>query len=675
MGKQLIFQVMKNIKTVGVVGAGTMGAALAQKFAQEGFKVVLADREMSFVEKGLNGIKAMLAEGVEKKVFNSEQVDGFLSNLHGTADLGDLKPCDLVVEAIFEDFSAKSGLFKTLSGIVPKDTILATNTSSFSVSELAASVIDPGRFIGLHYFYHAAKNRLLEIIPGEKTSAETIKTAYRFALLSGKDPLFTKDEHGFAVNRFFVPWLNESVRLLEEGVGVIEVIDAVAMKTFGIGMGPFALMNATGVPIALHSQRTLEFFGPAYKAADLLVRQVEKKENWSIKTADIPPVSAGQEKLIAERLLGSVFFVCSQILNDGVCSAIDLNKGARIGLKWRKGPVDLMQRYGEAEVQRLVNDYGVRYHQASPVILPAKWQMECVTLEKSGDRAVITMNRPEDLNALNEEVIKMLDEKFTDADRDPGVKTIFLTGSGKAFVAGADIKFFVQHMKGNSLDKIVGFTRYGQEVFERIDRSAKKVVAVLNGIALGGGLELALCADVILAVPKSTMAFPETGIGIYPGLGGTQRCAARIGKGLAKYLILTGKMLPAKEASETGLVDAVISNEEMFMLLDGEMPLPKTEKKELSGKWKAYAELYSKNSFRAIISGKYANGLIEEAEVGKLAKTMSFKAPIAMQLAEELIDEAKGPQSELDKLTTIFSTSDALLGLTSIGQKVEYQGR
>src|ERR1035441_7199506 len=118
----------------------------------------------------------------------------------------------------------------------------------------------------------------------------------------------------------------------------------------------------------------------------------------------------------------------------------------------------------------------------------------------------------------------------------------------------------------------------------------------MNGMALGGGLELALCADVILSVPKAAMAFPETGIGIYPGLGGTQRTIPRVGKGLAKYLILTGKMLTAKEAEEIGLIDAVISVEDMFSILNGDKTVPKVAKKELSGKWKALSELYSKNN-------------------------------------------------------------------------------
>lgn len=665
---------MKTIQTVGVVGAGTMGSALAQKFAQEGFKVILADRAMEYVNKGIFGIKKMLEEGVSKKVFTQAQVDNYLANLTGTDTLEDLKVCDLVIEAIYEDFNAKSALFNNLSNIVSEDTIIATNTSSFSVTELSSSVANSSRFIGLHYFYHAAKNRLVEIIPGLKTSEGTIKKIYRFSVQSGKDPIFTADAYGFAVNRFFVPWLNEAVRLLDEKVASIEVIDAISMKTFGIGMGPFALMNATGVPIALHAQRTLEIFGPAYKVASLLEKQVESKNNWGINEPEIT-YSEQQLNEVNERMLGCVFFVCSQILEEKVCSAIDLNKGAKIGLKWRKGPIDLMIQYGEPEVKRLVEKYAGIYKEKLPDgIKINNWKMEYVTISQSGSRAVITMNRPEDLNALNEEVVKQLDEKFTQAESDPKIDTIIITGSGKAFVAGADIKFFVRNMKNNTIDNIVDFTKYGQRVFEKIDKSSKKVIAILNGMALGGGLELALCADYIFALPKVSVAFPETGIGIYPGLGGTQRTTMRIGKGLAKYLVLTGKMLTAKEAEEIGLLDKIITPDQLFDLLDGGS-LPEISKKKYTGKWLAYSDLYQKNKCSSIIKGEYESGGLETEELDKLRKVMSYKAPIAMQFAEQLIEEAKGPASELEKLTAIFSTQDAMLGLSSIGQKVTYQGK
>ena len=666
---------MKKIKIVGVVGAGTMGAAIAQKFAQEGFTVYLNDREQQYIDKGIAGIRTILEEGVERKIFTQEKVENILDNIKGTINQNDLKTCDLIVEAIFEDFNVKCELFKTLDKIVSSDTILATNTSSFSVTEMAASVSHPERFVGLHYFYHAAKNRLVEIIPGEKTSPETTKAVYEFSVLSGKDPIFTADAYGFAVNRFFVPWLNESCKMLDEGIGTIAEIDTICMKTFGIGMGPFALMNATGVPIALHAQKTLEHFGPSYKVAKKLEEQVASKQNWDLTGTGEVTISPEKEKAVNDRILGCTLFVCSQILEEKVCTASDLNRGAKIGLRWRFGPIDLMNKYGEKEVKKLVEGYANLYNEPIPNgIKSDNWKMDFVTLDVNGSIATITMNRPEDMNALNEEVIGQLDCKFSQADAMPHVKAIILTGSGKAFVAGADIKFFVKNIKSNTINNIVTFTKYGQDVLAKIDKSSKKVVGILNGLTLGGGMELALCCDVLLTVPKTKIAFPETGIGIYPGLGGTQRTALRIGKGLAKYLVLTGQMLDAKTAKEIGLIDEIIQPADIFEYISGTKPTPDRKKQVLSANWQAVSDFYTNNNYKKIMSGTYKNSEIDKEAIDKMAKTMSYKAPIAMKFAEELIEAAKGPSSELDKLEAIFTTKDALLGLTSIGKKVEYKG-
>ena len=666
---------MKKIKTVGVVGAGTMGAAIAQKFAQEGFTVYLNDREQQYIDRGITGMRAILEQGVERKMFTQEKVEAILKNVIGTINQNDLKVCDLIVEAIFEDFKVKCDLFKALDSIVPSDTILATNTSSFSVSEIAASVSHPERFIGLHYFFHAAKNRLVEIIPGEKTSQETSKAMQIFSVQSGKDAITTKDAYGFAVNRFFVPWLNEAVKMLDEKIASIAEIDTICMKTFGIGMGPFALMNATGVPIAMHAQRTLEIFGPSYKVAAGLIAQVDSGNNWDLSGMDA--VSLNPEKIdtVNERMLGCTFFVCSQILEEEVCTAVDLNRGAKIGLRWRFGPVDLMLKYGEQTVNKWVENYCLWNGEKMPSeIAEENWEMEFVTLEVQGSVATVKMSRPEDMNALNEDVMKQLDKKFSAAEATPGVETIILTGSGKAFVAGADIRFFVKNIQSNTINNIVTFTIYGQQVLNKIDQSPKKVVAILNGMALGGGMELALCADVLLAVPKTKIAFPETGIGIYPGLGGTQRSAKKVGKGLAKYLVLTGQMLGAKEALEIGLIDGIIEPGGMFDLMSGQKPIPEKLEVQLTSKWRALASVFGENSYKRIMKGGLHNPALLDEDLQKLAKTMQYKAPLAMNFAEELIDGGKGPESELEKLVDIFTTKDALLGLTSIGKKVAYTG-
>ncbi|MBI5857696.1 MAG: 3-hydroxyacyl-CoA dehydrogenase/enoyl-CoA hydratase family protein [Sphingobacteriales bacterium] len=666
---------MKQIKTVGVVGAGTMGSALAQKFAQEGFKVILADQAINFVEKGLTSIHKTLEDGVEKKVFTKTQADEYLSNLKGTDSLADLKDCDLVAEAIFENLQAKKDLFRLLGEIVSNDCIVATNTSSFSVTELAASIVHPERVIGLHFFYHAAKNRLVEIIPGKKTSSETLKTARLFSVLAGKDAIDCTDTYGFTVNRFFVPWLNESVKLLQEGVATKSEIDFVCMKVFGIGMGPFALMNATGVPIAYHSEKTLEVFGKLYEVAEALKSQAESGRPWEIEL-QVEAIDPAKEKIISDRMQGVVFFVCSQILEEKVSSATHLNRGAKIGLRWKNGPVDLMKNAGEEKVNRLVAMIAGLYNMKVPSTIGGKyWQIESVKLEKNNSVAILTMDQPENMNALSEKTVQELSEKFNEADSDPGIETIFITGSGKAFVAGADIKFFVKNIKAGKINDIETFTAFGQDVFNRIDQSKKKVVAINNGLTLGGGLELALCADMILALPKAQFAFPETGIGIYPGLGGTQRSVRKIGKGLSKYLIHTGKMLSAKESEEIGLVDKIISAEEVIEMIEGRQNIPVVAEKALPEKWQKVKDLFEKNSLVEILENRYSNRSMAAEEAEKIVKTIGYKAPVAIRLADKLIEEERGSDSELAYLSEIFSTSDALLGLTSIGKKVQYEGK
>lgn len=668
---------MKKIKSVGVIGAGTMGSALTQKFAQEGFNVILADKEQKFIDKGINNIKSTLNEGIERKIFTSDTVEEIINRIKPSCNLNDLKSCDLVIEAIFEDFNVKSDLFKTLNSILPVDTIIATNTSSFSVDELSKSVNHPERFIGLHYFYHAAKNRLVEIIPGESTSKETFESIKQFCVQSGKEAIVCKDSYGFVVNRFFVPWLNESVRIIEEGTATPGEIDAVCMKVFSIGMGPFALMNATGVPIAYHAQKTLERFGELYKTSDALRQQAEKNELWKIDSADLEKIPKEKITSITNRMLGIVFLVCSQIMDENVCEAVDINRGARIGLRWRKGPIDLMTKYGSENVKDLLKYFVDKYKTEEPKSIGEKyWQMEFINLSKSNKISVITIIRPEDLNALNETVVRQLSEKFDIAEKDSETDTIIITGSGKAFVAGADIKFFIDNIKSKTLDNIVNFTKYGQQVYQKIDDSSKKVIALINGLALGGGLELALCADIIAVTSKSMIAFPETGIGIYPGLGGTQRTQKKIGKGLAKYLIYTGDFLNASQSKKIGLADYILSQDEAQDLLIGTLVLEKKSHEKTEDEYYSpISNFFYEHSISEILSRTIDQKNLSQETIEKLKKKISQKAPISLKFSEQLIDEARGVQSELEYLKQIFSTEDALLGLSSIGKRIEFKGK
>ena len=298
----------------------------------------------------------------------------------------------------------------------------------------------------------------------------------------------------------------------------------------------------------------------------------------------------------------------------------------------------------------------------------------------------VTISRPEALNALNQTVMKQLDESFRDAESDPQTRAIVLSGSGKAFVAGADIGFFIKCIKDDHLDDNYAFTKYGQDVLMSIDESKKLVVARVGGIALGGGLELALSTDVIVATPKARMGFPETGIGIYPGLGGTQRTARFIGKELAKYLIFTGRLVSAEDALSIGLVDYVFAPEEiedrMLKLIAEEKLVSRKGKssEELPAQWRKIKELFADENIDAWIAGKYIDS--DDPLVAKTAKIIASKAPIALRLASQIIDTgyelplSEGIKGELSHLNEIFSTADALTGLSSVGKGMPtFEGR
>jgi enoyl-CoA hydratase/3-hydroxyacyl-CoA dehydrogenase len=666
------------IQKIGIIGAGNMGSGIAQKVAQEGIDVVIVDIKDKFIEKSLENIKKTLSKAVERKIFTHEQTETILKRVKGTTNIDEIKDADIIIEAVFEDIDVKKDLFKQLDKICEDKTIFASNTSSFSITELATSLNRNDQFLGLHFFYHPAMNRLLEIIPGKDTSQETISLANTFSQMIGKTAIHVKDSPGFAVNRFFVPWLNEATKILEEGIANIPTIDDAAKKVFKLPMGPFELMNVTGPPIAYHSCLGLgNKLGEFYLPSNCLKEQIDKGELWDLN-GDIDDTKVG---VVEERLLGTVFTVACTLLQESITSLEDIDRGAKVGLRWRKGPFEMMNKYSIENSYEIIKKFVNKY---STLKIPSnikqqyekrqKWFFKYVNLEIKDNIAKILINRPEALNAINELVIQQLDEQFTKADNNPDVKAIILEGAGKAFVAGADIGYFIKKIKQNKIDDICKFTRYGHTVLNKIDFSEKPVIAKLDGLALGGGAEIALAADTIIATDKGSIGFPETGIGIYPGLGGTQRTTRYLGKELSKYLIFTGKVLDARTAASIGLVEYLLPPDEIdnkvSELVSSGKILKKSMKKkvEIPEKFQKIKNYFTDINIQNILSGK--GDLNEIGE--KISKTISYKAPLAIKLANKVIDEGsqlglkEGLEIELDHLREIFSTQDALEGLNSV---------
>jgi len=653
-------------RTLAVIGAGNMGSGIAQKMASEGFDVILVDLDEEKVARGLRGIGKTLEDGVERKLFTPETVTGILSRIRGTTRFEDLADADLVVEAVFEEIGIKRDVFARLERACRRDAILATNTSSFAVTDIAAGTASPDRVIGLHYFYHPAKNRLVEVVAGAKSSADAVRRAWTLQERLGKTPIRSKDSCGFIVNRFFGPWLAEAVRILDEGIADIPTIEAAARQAFGIGMGPFELMNVTGIPIAVHTDDTLgAAFGPLHGTPDRLRAQFESGQPWDLGGDPDP----SRFDAVADRLAGVTFYIASALVDEGVGTIEDTDIGARVGLRWRRGPFELMNHYGLARAAALVDEVARRWRIPVPGVLSSQaasatpFAFTLVRREDADGVATLTIDRPDALNALNEAVLAQLRSAFRAAAADPAVSGIVIAGSGKAFVAGADIRFFVKNIEAKNILKIAEFTRAGQELLLEFQRCRKPVVARVHGLALGGGVEMALACHYIVATPRATFAFPETGIGIYPGLGGTQRTTARVGRGLAKWLVLTGETVTAEQAAAIGLVDRVVPYEDLDAAVRAciaQGPVTSRTPHAVPDAYRATAARYESTGIETLRASE---------------KRLGYKAPIALRLASELIDGGEGRPieqgiaMELTHLNEIFSTADAYEGLSSLGKR------
>ena len=685
-------QNMQPVQSVAIIGAGNMGSGIAQKTAQEEFDVQMVDREEQWVARGQSIIANFLQEAVDRRIFSPSQVEAIQGRITGVVGTENTdKDTDLVIEAVFEDFDIKTAVFNTLNEVCGENTILASNTSSLSVNDLALASGRPDRFVGLHFFYHPAKNRLVEVIPGEDTSAETIARTVQYCRGLGKVVILCKDRPGFVVNRFFVPWLNEACLLLQEGVASAAAIDSVAMRAFKIGMGPFALMNLTGPPIALHSTDYLaeQLETPRYVGAENLREMVEAGEQWAI--GEDTECSEAAEDIIKTRLLGQVFAVAGQIVDEEICSIEDVDRGAKVGLRWAKGPFELANRIGIDEARSMAADYSA----LANFPLPRTWERDgkfdfnYVDLQINGDIATITINRPEAMNALNETVVGQLGIAIDMANSNEDVATIVLDGAGKAFVAGADVKFFVDKIKADSFPDIYDFTADGHVVLNKLEDSSKTTIALTTGLSLGGGLELALSCDYRIGTRKTQFRFPETSIGIFPGLGGTQRPARISGIPAARWAVLAGNFMDSQTAADLGLVTDLVDVTEVDSTINKLSKLGKPVEKYLgtpantdSPVVKFANSFYSDENLATLIGGNCPEGFDSEDKiVSRQLRSLSRTAPIALQMASDLIDAAaettlkQGLSQELDNLEKIFSTSDALEGLSALieGRKPAYQ--
>jgi 3-hydroxybutyryl-CoA dehydrogenase len=264
------------MKKICVLGAGTMGAGIAQTFAANGHEVILRDIKEEFVEKGIDGIRKGLNKMVSKGKITEEYRDGLLSRIVGTVDLNMAADCDLVVEAAVEIMEIKKQIFAELDSICKPETILASNTSSLSITEVASATKRPDKVIGMHFFNPAPVMKLVEIIRGMATSQETFDTIKKNSVEMGKETVEVSEAPGFVVNRILIPMINEAVGILSEGIASAQDIDKAMMLGANHPMGPLALGDLIGLDICLAIMDVLykETGDTKYRANSLLRKYV-----------------------------------------------------------------------------------------------------------------------------------------------------------------------------------------------------------------------------------------------------------------------------------------------------------------------------------------------------------------------------------------------------------------
>ncbi len=556
------------INKVGVIGSGQIGPDIALHFVKSlhkfGTQVVVVDIAEDALAKGKAKLFKKVDKGGQTGAFKPDDVESMKSHVLFTSDYDQLKGADLVVEAATEDLPLKRRIFKQVESLVSQHAIITSNSSHLEPERIFEEMQYKGRTLCTHYFFPAERNQAIEIIPGKDTDGTTTEFVMRFYEYIGKIPVKVGSRYGYAVDPVFEGLLLAAVQCVDAGLGDTKQVDTVASKCLGLTVGPFTAHNLTGGnPITAHGLSEMnERINRWFRVPERLKQLVETNGLWEVpargETIDVPPE---KEKAIAEELQGAYFAIVSDMLDAGIINESDFDLIISVALDM-KPPFSFMNSLGVQKSLELVEAFAKKYPDM-PVSRRLReqaasgkpWEILDVLFEKRGDLALITIRRPRSLNALNGKVLQELKDCCDKIRSDAEIKAAVITGFGnKAFVAGADIKEMAGFTDPEQGEK---FARIGQLVSLEVEKLGIPVVAALNGLAFGGGCELALCCTARVAPQgmKVLAAQPEVNLGLIPGMGGTQRLPRLIGFEKASEMIRTANPISSAEALACGLVN------------------------------------------------------------------------------------------------------------------------
>jgi enoyl-CoA hydratase / 3-hydroxyacyl-CoA dehydrogenase len=623
------------VSKAAVVGGGTMGGEIAQAIAAADIPVIVKDIEQEFVDAAVEKARAVtegqLARLVRKEKLTQEQADarlaevmGLITGTTGYEGFGDV---DFVVEAVPEKMEIKQAVFRELDAATPGHAILASNTSSLSITEIGEATLRADKVVGFHFFYPASVMPLVEVIVGDDTSQETATAAYNFAQAIRKQPIVCGEVPGFVVNRVLMATIGEIWRAQEEQGLSLKAIDEAIAAARVAPMGPFFLTDLLGLDTVMHvAEHLADSYGEGFyvhKGLQTLVGEGKLgaksggegffKDGEQTIPGDAEPDAA---ELVA-MFTGRALIEACLLVEEGVCSVRDIDLGmmAGAGLDPRKG---LFPPFWKADlegldtvleqIEELEEKYGERF--APPVTLrrlvaqgrlglkagqgfypypqPDEGeQAETVKLETRGDVAIAWLaNAP--MNAISPDVIRDLGAVWERVKAADGVGAMVVASSiPVVFSAGADIKAFTQMDEGAG----EGLLHEAHALLRDFGSDSVATVAAVNSIAFGGGCELAMACDVRIAAEAAVFGQPEVKLGIVPGFGGTQRLPRLVGPNKALEMNLVGDAVLSEEALEFGLVNRVVPDHELFETalmwagkLAGQAPVAREQIKRASHK-------------------------------------------------------------------------------------------
>ncbi|MFO1467332.1 MAG: 3-hydroxyacyl-CoA dehydrogenase NAD-binding domain-containing protein [Steroidobacteraceae bacterium] len=552
-------------RRIAVVGSGTIGPDIAYYLLSDlpGAQVLLVDIDAAALTRARERLAGYADKGVKRGKLTAQQAAEVVRNLSTSTDYASMKDCDWVLEAATENLALKRRIFSDIEAVVPPQAWITSNTSSLPARRLFSHLARPGRATVTHFFAPAFQNPVVEVVGWPGVSAQVLRELRWVFASTGKVPMITADQVCFMLDRIFDNWCNESGLLLDRASAA--QVDSVAQEF--VHAGPFFVLNlSNGNPIIIETNALqAKEEGAHYQPAPVFTSVDRWKTTPPGKSVEVP---AETRAAIRDRLLGILYSQSLDILDRRIGEPADLDLGCRLAFGFRQGPLASMKSLGEAEVDRilarLAKERAGMPGRRRPLSAYLDFRRDVLIDDMDGIR-VITLRRPEALNALHDGLTDEILGAIREVEHDAAIRGYVITGYGnRAFCAGADIGRFPSLL--GDAPAAAEYARACSRLLVHLDALCKPVVAALNGMALGGGLELAMRAHAIIAVTGTTLQFPEITLGIVPGIGAMVVPYRRWPKAssLLHRMLRNAERVRVEEAAALGIIDECVERGQLL---------------------------------------------------------------------------------------------------------------